>query len=62
MSLRPLDQLETVWLHHTNVSDAGLVHLEGLRSLQQVELMETLVTDAGVARLQQRLPHARILR
>jgi hypothetical protein len=38
------------------VSDAGLVHLEGLVALQDLKVTRTAVTAAGVAALQQKLP------
>jgi hypothetical protein len=55
-------RLETLWLHDTNISDAGLAHLHSLKSLQQLELMKTRVTAAGVAELQRHLPDLRVLR
>ncbi len=57
---------------HTQVSDAGLVHLEGLTRLQSLYLVGTVVnswgrdsvgtkvTDEGVTRLQQALPQCKI--
>jgi hypothetical protein len=38
------------------VSDAGLVHLNGLTSLTDLDLRQTQVTDLGVNELQQALP------
>jgi hypothetical protein len=38
-------------LGKTNVTDAGLAHLEGLAGLQRLELCETRITDAGVKHL-----------
>jgi hypothetical protein len=57
-----MDQLETLWLHKTAISDAGLVHLDGLQSLHQLELMQTQVSDLGVAELRRHLPDLRVLR
>jgi hypothetical protein len=37
----------------TEVTDAGLAHLQGLASLQGLDLSNTQVTDAGLAHLQQ---------
>jgi hypothetical protein len=54
--------LETLWLHETDITDAGLASLYGMQGLQQLELMRTAVTDAGVADLQSHLPNLRILR
>ncbi len=39
----------------TKITDAGLVHLEGLRSLQALLLGGTQTTGAGVAKLQKAL-------
>ena len=38
-------------LHNTQVTDAGLRHLEGLSKLQKVSLNDTKVTDAGLEHL-----------
>ena len=40
-----------VTLRHTQVSDAGLVHLKGLTSLQRLGLGDTQVSDAGLVHL-----------
>ena len=45
---------------YTKVSDAGLVHLEGLTNLKRMDLMFTQTTDAGVKQLQQALPNCKI--
>ncbi len=45
-----------------NVTDVGLVHLKGLRSLRSLDLSGTKVTDAGVADLQRALPNLEIIR
>jgi len=44
------------------VPDAGLIHLAGLTKLEDLELVETDVTDAGVKQLQQALLNCRIIR
>jgi hypothetical protein len=59
--LPPLLQLETLWLHHTLITDAGLMHLASLRSLTQLEVADTAVTSTEIAKLEQRLPHLRVL-
>ena len=38
-------------LSKTGVTDAGLVHLQGLTALKELCLQETRITDAGLARL-----------
>jgi hypothetical protein len=42
------------------VTDAGLVHLEGLIELRALNLSDTRVTAAGIARLTKALPGAQI--
>jgi hypothetical protein len=59
--LRGLNQLQSLWLCGTQVSDDGLENLKGLNSLQDLYLAKTKVTDAGIKRLQQALPHCKIL-
>ena len=38
-------------LSNWQLTDAGLVHLKGMRNLQQLDLMSTKVTDAGLIHL-----------
>ena len=40
-----------MWLYDTKVSDAGLVHLKGLKQLYSLGLSNTRVTGAGLVRL-----------
>ena len=42
---------------NTQITDAGLVHLEGLTSLQMLSLGYTQITDAGLAILKEALPN-----
>jgi hypothetical protein len=42
------------------VTDAGLVHLTGLKALQQLDLRGSKVTEAGVKKLAATLPKCRI--
>ena len=44
------------------VTDAGLVHLQGMTNLTILDLRDTKVTDAGVAELKQALPNCEIKR
>ena len=44
------------------ITDAGLVHLKGLTNLKTLVLMQTQITDAGVAELKQALPKCRLLK
>ena len=39
-------------LWNTQITDAGLVHLEGLTSLRTLHLYNTQITDAGLVHLQ----------
>ena len=50
MSLSPT-RLETLYLRHTNVNDAGLVHVKGMDHLKWLNLSDTMVGDAGLAHL-----------
>ena len=45
--------LQELILNKTKVSDAELVHLEGLTSLEQLYLNETLITDEGLVYLKE---------
>jgi hypothetical protein len=42
------------------VSDAGLVHLEPLTALKELNLTRTSVSEAGAAKLQEKLPQTKI--
>jgi hypothetical protein len=44
-------------LDSTQVTDAGLLHLRGLKQLESLYLANTKVSAAGVARLQEALPN-----
>ena len=49
-------EVSTVFLSDTQITDAGLVHLEGLTSLTWLFLSRTQITDAGLAKLKETLP------
>jgi len=40
-----------LWLGGTKITDTGLVHIQGLTSLQSVSLERTAVTDKGLTYL-----------
>ena len=43
--------LQVVWLGLTEVTDAGLIHLQSMPRLQKLGLAETSITDAGLKHL-----------
>jgi RNA polymerase sigma factor (sigma-70 family) len=49
--------LQTLYLHHTEIGDAGLRHLSGVKSLTALDLFDTRVTDAGLQLVARSLPH-----
>jgi hypothetical protein len=49
--LRPLRNLEGLWLSDTPITDKGLAHLEGMTTLERLALGKTAVTDVGLAHL-----------
>ncbi|HEX9792504.1 MAG TPA: c-type cytochrome domain-containing protein [Planctomycetota bacterium] len=60
-ALAGLAELRSLNLYGTNVGDAGLDALAKLGKLESVYLWGTRVTAAGAARLQQKLPGARVV-
>ncbi len=46
----------SLWLEGTQITDAGLVPLRGMKDLGELHLKGTSVTDAGVEELQKALP------
>jgi len=49
--LKAWPRLQALELEGTNVTDAGLVHLEGLARLKKLSLINTVITDKGLAHL-----------
>jgi hypothetical protein len=49
--LKDLPKLKSLDLSHTDIQNAGLVHLGGLQSLEKLDLSFTKATDAGLAHL-----------
>lgn len=55
--LAEMPDLEVIWLHSPGVTDAGLIHLQGLKKLQVVQTENSPnITDAGVKQLTKSLP------
>jgi internalin A len=52
--------LTSLNLSRTKITDAGLAHLRSLTKLQDLNLVDTSVTRAGVQRLQKAMPAVRI--
>ncbi len=44
-------QLQALELEGTNITDAGLVHLEGLTRLKRLSLINTVITNKGLVHL-----------
>lgn len=59
--MRDLPRLKWLFLHQSKVTDAGLRHLKGSRSLIHIYLHGTLVTDAGADNLHAALATTRIV-
>ena len=55
-----MTQLKILNLRHTQITDAGLVHLEGMASLETLYLNGTQVSKAGVKQLRTALPDCAI--
>ena len=47
-------------LSNTEITDAGLEQLKGLKKLEKLDLSNTKVTNAGVKDLQKTLPNLKI--
>ena len=54
--LAAIEPRNRLTLDRWKITDVGLVHLQGLTSLERLSLKDSQVTDAGVAELQQALP------
>ena len=57
-----MTSLQGLGLWDTKVTDAGLVHLEGLAKLEALGLKNTQVSDAAVKKFQQALPNCKVER
>jgi hypothetical protein len=54
------DEVRLVQFHFTQVTDAGLAHLQGLTGLKELYLDRTEVTGTGVAKHVEALPNCRV--
>ena len=54
--LREFPRLQTLYLHHAPITDAGVMNLKGLSSLTKLDLFDTKVTDAGLEHLAEWMP------
>ena len=61
-SVGKLGQLQVLGLSHTKTNDTRLKHLRGLKKLEQLELSDTSVSEAGLAALKQALPQCKVTR
>ena len=57
-----MQNLETLNLNDTKITDAGLKEIAKLQNLTHLFLGSTKITDAGVAELKKALPNCRIHR
>jgi hypothetical protein len=57
--LESFPYLDTLVLRGPKVTDAGLVHLRGLKQITRLVLIETLVTEKGKSELLRALPNLR---
>ena len=58
--LAAVERPSTLSLGKWKITDAGLVHLKGLTKLQELDLHNTKITNAGIADLQKALPNCQI--
>ena len=56
-----MTELEALGLGGTQITDVGLICLEGFTKLKGLLLADTMVTGAGVAKLEAALPECRII-
>lgn len=55
--LSALPKLQTLYLHHDPITDAGVANLRSLRYLTTLDLFDTRVTDEGLKHLSEWMPH-----
>ena len=56
-SLSAFTKLQTLYLHHDPITDAGVANLRSLRNLTTLDLFDTRVTDNGLKHLSEWMPH-----
>ena len=57
-----MEQLRSLNLANTKVTDAGLVHIKRLPRLTELDLSGTAVSDAAIKDLKRAMPDLEILR
>jgi hypothetical protein len=60
-SIGRMNNLRKLTIWKLPITDKGLTHLAGMRGLRSLVLSETKCTQAGVADLQRKLPHCKIV-
>ena len=55
--LSAFPKLQTLYLHHDPITDAGVANLQRLRNLTTLDLFDTRVTDDGLKHLSEWMPH-----
>ena len=60
MQLKALTNLSYVGVRHTQVTDAGLVHLKALSNLSYVNVRRSRVTADGIKKLKQAFPSLQV--
>ena len=56
-----MSELHDLTLGGSQITDAGLMHLKGLRNLKHLTLVHTSVTAAGVQELKKALPDVKVI-
>jgi hypothetical protein len=60
LHIEQLDQLEVLDLAVAQVTDEGIPHLQAMKTLRRLTFEGSSLTEAGIAKLRQSLPHTKI--